>query len=146
MNPSDTTISQSALQLVSYSAAFKDHLVNPRNVGPFDDANCTAEETNPVCGDTLKLFLRVSEGRVTRAGFLAYGCPATIACGSAITELITGRSVEDALSIDRKMIDEQVGGLPPRKNHAAALAIETFHRAVAKHSYGDVNLGRTPEG
>ncbi len=115
-----------------YSEQFKDHLANPRNVGMFDEANHFAEETNPACGDTLKLFLKVSEGRIYRAGFLAYGCPATIACGSAITELITNQTVEDALAINRQTISAKVGGLPSRKNHAAALAIETLHHALTR--------------
>jgi len=117
---------------VPYSEEFKDHLANPRNVGNFDEANHFGVETNPACGDTLKLFLKVSEGRIHRAGFLAYGCPATIACGSAITELITNKTIEDALAIDRQMISAKVGGIPSRKNHAAALAIETLHHALTR--------------
>jgi len=117
---------------VPYSEEFKDHVANPRNVGNFDDANRFGEETNPACGDTLKLFLKVSEGMINRAGFLAYGCPATIACGSAITELITNQTIEDALAIDRQMISAKVGGIPSRKNHAAALAIETLHLALTR--------------
>ena len=79
---------------MSYSEAFKDHIANPRNAGELPDANATAEETNPVCGDRLRLSLRLREGRIEAAGFLAYGCPPTLACGSILTELIIGKTIK----------------------------------------------------
>ena len=109
-----------------YSAAFKDHLANPRNVGELPDANATAEETNPVCGDRLRVSLRVHGGRIEDAGFLAYGCPPTLVCGSMLTELIVGRTVAEAGGLTRKDLLNAIGGLPSRKQHAAALAIETL--------------------
>ena len=110
---------------MAYSEAFKDHIANPRNAGELPDANATGEETNPVCGDRLRLSLRVSEGRIEAAGFLAYGCPPTLVCGSVLTELIIGKTVEEAMRLTRKDLLDAVGGLPSRKQHAAALAIET---------------------
>ena len=113
-----------------YSAKFKDHIANPRYGGELANANAVAEETNPVCGDRLRLSLHVREGRIVAARFLAYGCPPTLACGSYLTEMITGQMVEEAMRLTRKDLIRGLGGLPARKHHAAALAIETLRRAI----------------
>ena len=114
-----------------YSLSFKDHLENPRNAGELPEANASAEETNPVCGDRLRLSLRVNEGRIEAAGFLAYGCPPTLVCGSILTEMVIGKTIEEAGSLSRKDLLDIVGGLPSRKQHAAALAIETLRAALS---------------
>ncbi|HAF23124.1 MAG TPA: iron-sulfur cluster assembly scaffold protein [Blastocatellia bacterium] len=116
---------------LTYSEAFKDHLANPRNAGELANANAVGEETNPVCGDRLRLYLQVKAGRIEAARFLAYGCPPTLVCGSILTELIKGRSVEEATRLTRKDLLAALGGLPSRKQHAAALAIETLRAAIA---------------
>jgi NifU-like protein involved in Fe-S cluster formation len=113
-----------------YSAAFKDHLTQPRNAGELADANAIAEETNPVCGDRLRLSLRVKGGRIEAARFLAYGCPATLVSGSALSAAIEGMTVEQALRFTKKELLDEIGGLPSRKQHAAALAIETLRVAI----------------
>ena len=112
------------------SAAFKDHLTNPRNVGDLADADGSAEETNPVCGDRLRLYLRIRDSRIEAAQFLAYGCPPTLVCGSALTELLIGQSIDEAHRLRRKDLIAAVGGLPARKEHAAALAIEVLQSAL----------------
>jgi NifU-like protein involved in Fe-S cluster formation len=116
---------------MAYSASFRDHIANPRNAGELPGANATAEETNPVCGDRMRLSLRVSEARIEAAGILAYGCPPTLVCGSALTELIIGKTVAEAAHLTRKDLLDAIGGLPSRKQHAAALAIETLRAAIA---------------
>ena len=116
---------------VPYSERLKDHLTNPRNGGELSDPSAVAEETNPVCGDRLRLSLRIHHDRIEAARFLAYGCPPTLACGSALTEMIEGLTTEDALKITRSEIVEAVGGLSTRKHHAAALALETLHSAIS---------------
>jgi len=115
---------------LSYSETFRDHIAHPRNAGELPDANAIAEETNPVCGDRLRLSLSIRDGRIETARFLAYGCPATLACGSGLAEMLEGMKVEDALHLTRKEIVSAVGGLPTRKQHAAALAIETLRAAI----------------
>lgn len=115
---------------MSYSEAFKDHLTNTRNAGELSDANAVAEQTNPVCGDRLRLSLRIRDGRIEAARFLAYGCPPTLACGSALAEMLEGMTVADALKLERKEIVNALGGLPSRKQHAAALAIEALRAAL----------------
>ena len=119
------------LHALTYSSAFKDHIANPRNAGELADANFTGEETNPVCGDRLRISLRVRAGRIEAASFLAYGCPPTLVCGSVLTELIVGKTVEEAMRLTRKDLIDAVGGLPSRKQHAAALAIETLRAALS---------------
>ena len=115
---------------MSYSETFKDHLAHPRNAGTLADADASAELTNPACGDRLRLTLRICDGRITAARFLAYGCPPTIACGSALTVLLEGITTREAALLTRQQIIEVAGGLPARKTHAAALAVETLHAAL----------------
>jgi len=115
-----------------YSELFKDHFANPRNAGEIADADAAAEQSNPVCGDRLKLTLRITDGRIEQARFLAYGCAPTLACGSVLTEMLEGLTLEEAAQITRARIVSALGGLPARKNHAAALAVETLHAALSK--------------
>jgi len=115
---------------VSYSATFKDHLAHPRNAGELPEANAVAEESNPVCGDRLRLSLAIHNDRIDAARFLAYGCPPTLVCGSVLTELIIGKTIAEALNLTRSDLLNAVGGLPSRKHHAAALAIEALNAAV----------------
>jgi NifU-like protein involved in Fe-S cluster formation len=116
---------------VTYSLIFKDHIANPRNAGELDDATATGEESNPVCGDRMRISLRINKGRIEAARYLAYGCPPTLVCGSVMTELIVGMMVEEANGLTRKDLVEAVGALPSRKQHAAALAIETLRAALS---------------
>ena len=121
---------------MAYSEAFKDHLAHPRNAGDLTDANAVAEETNPVCGDRLRLTLRIRDNRIEAARFRAYGCPPTLACGSVMAEMLEGMTTAEALEIDRKQIVEALGGLSPQKQHAASLAIETLQRALKSGTIG----------
>jgi nitrogen fixation NifU-like protein len=113
-----------------YSETFKDHLAHPRNGGELANANAVAEETNPVCGDRVRLSLRVKDNRIEEARFLAYGCPPTLVCGSVLTTMLQGRRVSDAMKFSRADLCDAIGGLPARKQHAAALAIETLRAAL----------------
>jgi NifU-like protein involved in Fe-S cluster formation len=115
---------------LSYSEAFKDHLAHPRNAGELPEANAVAEQSNPVCGDRLRLSLQINNGRIEAARFLAYGCPPTLACGSALAEMLEGMTVAEALQLTRREIVRAVGGLPSRIQHAAALALETLRIAI----------------
>jgi NifU-like protein involved in Fe-S cluster formation len=113
-----------------YSTSFKDHLANPRNTGELPGANAIADEENPVCGDRIRLSLIVSDDRIQTARYLAYGCPPTLVCGSVLTELVTGKSIFEARNLTRVDLLNVIGGLPSRKQHAAALAIETLNAAL----------------
>jgi len=113
-----------------YSTKFKDHLAHPRNAGELSDANAVADETNPICGDRLRLSIRVENDRIEAVRYLAYGCPPTLVCGSVLTELISGKTTEEAKRLTRADLLDAIGGLPSRKHHAASLAIETLHSAL----------------
>ncbi|HEX7313842.1 MAG TPA: iron-sulfur cluster assembly scaffold protein [Pyrinomonadaceae bacterium] len=115
---------------MAYSDTFKDHLANPRNAGTLEGADAVAEQTNPVCGDRLRLALRVRDGRIEAARFLAYGCPPTLVCGSALASMLEGMTLEEAARLTRAEITDASGGLPARKQHAAALAVETLREAL----------------
>ncbi len=97
-------------------------------------ADVVVEETNPLCGDRLRLSLKIDGDVIVDVKFLAYGCAPTLACGSAITELVFGMTRDQANRITREDILQAVGGLPSRKGHAAALAIETLRLALEKCS------------
>lgn len=113
-----------------YSEIFKDHIANPRNAGELADADASAEETNPVCGDRLRLSLKIRDGRIQAARFLAYGCAPTLACGSVLAEKLEGMTIDAAQQLTRSEIVEALGGLSPQKQHAASLAIETLRAAI----------------
>jgi nitrogen fixation NifU-like protein len=121
---------------LSYSSVFKDHLANPRNVGDLANATAVVEESNPACGDRLRLSLRVKEGMILEAAYLAYGCPPTLVSGSVLTELLSGMTITDAAKLTRAELIESVGGLPSRRHHAAALAIETLRAALDQVAKG----------
>lgn len=115
---------------MAYSELFNDHVANPRHAGQLDAANASSEQTNPVCGDRLQLSLRIKEGTIEAARFLAYGCAPTLACGSVMTEMIVGMSCAEAAGLTRRDIVRALDGLPSRKQHAAALAIEVLRAAL----------------
>lgn len=117
---------------MSYSETFKEHLANPRHAGELPEPDAVAEEINPVCGDRLRLSLRLSGSRIEEARFLAYGCPATLACGSALAEMLAGMTTDEAAGLTRQRLTEALGGLPARKGHAAALALETLRSALSR--------------
>jgi nitrogen fixation protein NifU and related proteins len=86
-----------------------------------------------MCGDRMRISLTVLDDRITDAKYLAYGCPPTLVCGSVLTELIQGKKTSDVLQLTKAELLGVVGGLPSRKHHAAALAIETLHAALKNH-------------
>ncbi len=114
-----------------FSAQVLDHFQNPRNAGELDAATAVVELTNPVCGDVLRLAARVADGRVVEARFKSSGCVPAMAAGSLLTELVTGRRVEELGGITEGDVIQALGGLPPASRHAAQLALETL-RALAK--------------
>ena len=122
-----------------YSATFKDHLPHPRNAGELPEPSVVAEQSNPVCGDRLRLSLVVHDDRIEAARYLAYGCPPTLVCGSILTELITGKTTAEAKNLTRNDLLDAIGGLPARKHHAAALAIEALNAAVSQLPADDLN-------
>ena len=118
-----------------YSAVLIDHFQNPRNAGAMEDADAEAFVTNPVCGDSLRIFLKfvaVDGGveRIERASFLSSGCPASIATSSAATEMVVGLTGEEAAALGRDDYAAAVGGLPKAKVHCSVLAAAAVTQAV----------------
>jgi nitrogen fixation NifU-like protein len=113
-----------------YSPILIDHFERPRNAGAMPDADAEGFVVNPVCGDSMRLYLRVEAGRISRASFLTSGCPASIATSSVATELVTGLTLEEAEAIPREQFAEAVGGLPASKVHCSVLASQAIRNAA----------------
>ena len=113
-----------------YSAQLLDHFQNPRNAGEIADADACAEIENPACGDILRLTLRSHAGHIAEVRFKAKGCVPAMACASALTELVTGKSLEEARATPREALIAAVGGLPQASTHAAQLALDTLAAAL----------------
>lgn len=115
-----------------YPAQLLDHFQNPRNAGDLSHADAVAEIENPVCGDVIRISLRIQAGRVAELGFKAKGCVPAMACGSAVTELAMGKTISEAREIKPGDLLNAVGGLPAGSHHAAELATETLIAALKR--------------
>ena len=113
-----------------YSDKVMDHFKNPRNVGEIENANGIGEVGNAKCGDIMKIFLKVEDNIVQDVKFMTYGCGSAIASSSMATELIKGKSLEDAWELTNKAVAEALDGLPPVKMHCSVLAEEAIHKAI----------------
>jgi len=113
-----------------YSEKVMDHFLNPRNVGEIPDADGVGSVGNPVCGDIMKLYIKVKNGKIVDAKFKTFGCGAAIATSSMVTELVKGKTLEEALTISNKAVAEALGGLPPVKMHCSVLAEEALKSAI----------------
>ena len=114
-----------------YNDVVLDHFQNPRNVGVIEDATVTAKEASPACGDTTEFFLKIDDNDIiTDIKFRTFGCAAAIASASMSTELIKGKSVEEARKITNKMVVDSLGGLPAPKVHCSVLAEEVINKAL----------------
>jgi len=114
----------------SYNQVVMEHLKHPRNMGEIENPDGVGEARNPACGDTMRLFIKVETGRIVDARFLTFGCGAAIASSSITTEMIRGKTIEEALVISDAVIAEAMGGLPPTKVHCSVLAEKAIQAAV----------------
>jgi len=113
-----------------FSKTLLDHFENPRNVGEVEAASAVVEAANPICGDELRLSARVLDGLLVEVRYQTRGCTASIAAGSALTELLTGRAV-DGLRVTSAEIEDAVGGLPSTSKHAAMLGVDAVRALSA---------------
>ena len=113
-----------------YSNKVMDHFMNPRNVGEIADADGIGLVGNPVCGDIMKMYLKIKDNIITDVKFKTFGCGAAVATSSIATELIKGKSVEEALEITNKAVSEALDGLPPIKMHCSNLAEQAIKSAI----------------
>ena len=116
-----------------YSPQLLDHFQNPRNVGDLESGAVRVEVSNPVCGDILRLAARFDAGVVTAARFQVRGCTASIAAGSALTELITGKNRPELLALGAADIEAALGGLEAASKHAAVLCVDAVKRLLEAH-------------
>ncbi len=114
-----------------YTEKVMDHFMNPRNVGEIENASGVGEVGNAKCGDIMKIYIKVDENDViTDVKFKTFGCGAAIATSSRATEMVMGKTVDEALKITNEMVTESLGGLPPVKLHCSVLAEEALHAAI----------------
>jgi nitrogen fixation NifU-like protein len=113
-----------------YSAEVLDHFEHPRNAGTIADADASARIENPACGDILELTLKIDGDRIAEICFRARGCVAAMACASALTELVRGKSIDEAQKLTREELLRAVGGLPPASSHASHLAMDALHAVL----------------
>ena len=113
-----------------YSEKVMDHFKNPRNVGKMEDADGVGEVGNVKCGDIMKMYIKVRDGIIVDVKFNTFGCGSAIATSSMATEMIKGKSIEEALELSNKAVVEALDGLPPAKIHCSVLAEEAVKAAV----------------
>ena len=116
-----------------YSEKVMDHFMNPRNVGELQDANGVGEVGNAQCGDIMKMYLKINGNTIEDVKFKTFGCGAAIATSSMATELIKGKTIDDALKLTNKAVMEALDGLPPVKVHCSVLAEQAIKSALSDY-------------
>lgn len=113
-----------------YSEKVMEHFNNPRNMGEIENPDGVGKVGNPVCGDIMNLYIRVKNNRIVDAKFKTFGCGAAIATSSMVTEMVKGKTIEEALKISNRTVAEALDGLPPVKMHCSVLAEEALQSAI----------------
>lgn len=117
-----------------YTEKVMDHFTNPRNVGEIEDASGVGEVGNPTCGDIMRISIKVNDqGIIDDVKFKTFGCGAAVATSSMVTEMVKGKTLDEALQITNKAVAEELGGLPPAKMHCSNLAADALHKAIADY-------------
>ena len=115
---------------MEYTEQVMDHFMNPRNMGEMEDASGVGTVGNAKCGDIMRIYIKVEGDVITDVKFKTFGCGAAIATSSKATELVKGKTLDEALQITNKMVMDALGGLPPVKVHCSVLAEEALHAAI----------------
>ena len=113
-----------------YTKEVMDHFSNPRNVGEMPDADGIGTEGNPVCGDVMKIFLKIKDDKIVDAKFQTFGCGAAIAVSSMVTEMVKGKTLDEAFSISKETVANALGGLPAQKMHCSNLGADALRKAI----------------
>jgi nitrogen fixation NifU-like protein len=113
-----------------YSETVMEHFTNPRNMGEIEDADMISDVGNPACGDMMRLYLKIEDGIIVDAKFKTFGCGAAIAASSMLTEIIKGKTIEEAEEITNRQVIDALGGLPPVKHHCSVMAEEALAKAL----------------
>jgi nitrogen fixation NifU-like protein len=107
-----------------------DHFMNPRNVGEIENPDGVGEEGNPTCGDAMRITIKVEDDKIVDAKFKTFGCGAAIAVSSMVTEMVIGKTLDEALAITKQSIADELGGLPPQKMHCSVLGSDALRKAI----------------
>jgi nitrogen fixation NifU-like protein len=129
-----------------YSQKVMDHFMNPRNVGKIDLANGVGEVGNPTCGDIMHIEIEVQDDLIKDIKFRTFGCAAAIATSSMVTEMVKGKSLEEAELITNRTVAEALDGLPPLKMHCSNLAADALHEAIKDYRQGNVSPASFTKG
>lgn len=121
------------MSVSEYTEKVMEHFENPRNVGSIPDADGVGEVGNAKCGDIMKIYLKVENDIIQDVKFKTFGCGAAIATSSMVTELVKGKTLEEALKITNEAVAEALDGLPPVKMHCSNLAADAMHAAIADY-------------
>ncbi len=113
-----------------YTEKVMDHFTNPRNVGEVEDPDGVGQIGSPICGDIMRITIKVEDGRLSDVRFKTFGCGAAIASSSMLTEMAKGKTIEEALAITNRDVAEALGGLPPHKMHCSNLAADALRKAI----------------
>ena len=113
-----------------YSEKVMDHFLHPRNIGEIPDASGIGNVGNPVCGDIMRLYIKVDNGKIIDIKFKTFSCGAAISTSSMVTEMVKGKTIDEALTITNKAVAEALGGLPAVKMHCSVLAEEALKSAI----------------
>jgi len=113
-----------------YNDKVMDHFFHPRNVGEIDDPDGVGQVGNPVCGDVMRITVRVKDDKIDDIKFRTFGCGAAIATSSMVTELVKGLPLDEAVKVSNQVVAEALGGLPPQKLHCSNLAADALHAAI----------------
>ena len=115
---------------MEYTEQVMDHFMNPRNMGEMENPDGVGTVGNAKCGDIMRIYIKVEDNVITDVKFKTFGCGAAIATSSKATELVKGKTLDEALQITNKMVMDSLGGLPPVKVHCSVLAEEALHAAI----------------
>ncbi len=118
---------------MNYSDQVMDHFMNPRNMGEMENPDGVGKAGNPVCGDTALIYLKIDNDVITDIKFKTFGCAAAIATTSMMTEMVKGKSIEQAMKISDRDILDALGGLPSPKEHCSLIATEGIHKAIQNY-------------
>jgi len=113
-----------------YSKKVMEHFQHPRNVGEIENPDGVGHVGNPICGDVMKLYIKVEDDKIVDAKFKTFGCGAAIATSSMVTEIVKGKTIEEALRISNRAVAEALDGLPPIKMHCSVLAEDALKAAI----------------
>lgn len=119
--------------MLQYSKKVIEHFRNPRNQGVIKDADAVGQEGNAACGDVMKMYLKIKDDHIKDVKFETLGCAASIAVSSALTEMIKGKTLEEAMNVSKDDVASDLGGLPPIKMHCSMLGVDTLHTAIKNY-------------